>query len=142
MNEHVTARDEAEVARTLPHHPPFRLVDRLLSADGERAVATRLVTRGDPLLPELGDALPAVLVLEAMAQTAALLAGQSVGAHRGYLVAVRDLRCESQARAGDLLELTARREASLGALQRVHAEARVGDRLVARGELTFAVEPA
>ena len=122
-----------------PHRNPFRLVDRLRSAEDGVATAERLVTADDPLI---ADALPATLVIEALAQTAALIAGAEVGQHRGMLVALRDVRVASAATAGDLLSLRAERTGALGALHRVTAEARVGDRLVLGGELTFAIGPA
>jgi 3-hydroxyacyl-[acyl-carrier-protein] dehydratase len=133
------ARDEKTGGQTLPHRPPFRLVDRLVSADATVAVATRNITANDPLV---AGSLPAVFLVEAMAQTAALHAGESLGPHRGYLVAVRDFHCEAEARVGDVVTITATRIGTLGALQRVHGEAAVDGRVIARGELTFAVEVA
>ncbi len=133
------AREEQALAETLPHRPPFRLVDRLVSTDARVAVATRNVTADDPLV---GGSLPAVFLIEAMAQAAALHAGESLGAHRGYLVAVRDFRCEAEARVGDVLVITATRQGTLGALQRVHGEIAIEGRIIAHGELTFAVEVA
>jgi len=126
-----------DLEKLLPHRPPFRLVDRLLSATATEAHAERRITRDDPLI---GDSLPAPLLVEALAQTAALMMSTTEGAHRGFLVALKDLRFEAQVHAGDTVRLSARRTASLGALHRVDAEARVGEVLVARGELTFALE--
>ncbi len=125
------------VAQAIPHRAPFRLVDRLVSAGPEGAIARRAITRDDPLV---GDTLPRVLLVEAMAQTAALLAGGELGAHRGYLVALRAVTFEDFARVGDIVELHARHAGRLGALRRIAAEARVDGRTIARGELTVALE--
>ncbi len=121
----------------LPHRAPFRMVDRLVTATEREAIATRRITAEDPLL---GAVMPASLLVEGMAQTAALMTGAGIGTHRGYLVAVRNVVFESSVVAGDTLELHARRTGTFGALHRVDAEARVGERVVARGELTFSVE--
>ena len=121
----------------LPHRPPFRLVDRLLSATESSATAIHLVTDGDPLVD---GSLSAPLLLEALAQTAALMTDAGIGAHRGYLVAARDVKFEVPVRAGDTLLLSAVRTATMGALHRVQAQASVDGRVVVRGELTFAVE--
>jgi 3-hydroxymyristoyl/3-hydroxydecanoyl-(acyl carrier protein) dehydratase len=56
------------------------------------------------------------------------------------LVAATGFQFEGpRARAGDLVALEARRTASLGALHRFACEARVDGRLIARGDLSFAV---
>ncbi|MEO6952380.1 MAG: 3-hydroxyacyl-ACP dehydratase FabZ family protein [Polyangia bacterium] len=121
----------------LPHRAPFRLVDRLASRTEQSATAIRQVTANDPLM---GSELPATLVVEALAQTAALMNDGTIGAHRGFLVALRDVRFESSVHAGDTLSLHTERTASLGGLHRVMGRAHVGDRLVASGEMTFAIE--
>ena len=92
----------------------------------------------DPLLRD-GE-LPELLVLEALAQTAACHnAGDAGGASR-------------PARGGDAAwpstggrapatwcALRAEKTATMGALVRFTVEARVGERVIARGEMTFAV---
>ena len=122
----------------LPHRAPFRLVDRLACCTATTATAIRQVTANDPLM---GDELPAVLVVEALAQTAALMNHGTMGGHRGYLVALRDVRFESTVHAGDTLSLHTERTATLGGLHRVMGRAEVGGRLVASGEMTFSLEP-
>ena len=122
----------------LSHRAPFRLVDRLASRTATTATAIRQVTANDPLL---GDELPATLVVEALAQTAALMNDGTVGAHRGFLVALRGVRFESSVHAGDTLSLHTERTATLGGLHRVTGRAHVGERLVASGEMTFSIEP-
>ena len=63
------------VLAALPHRAPFLLVDRVVACEAGRWVrATRLLTAGDPLLPGGGaGALPAPLLIEAVAQAAAAL---------------------------------------------------------------------
>jgi 3-hydroxymyristoyl/3-hydroxydecanoyl-(acyl carrier protein) dehydratase len=127
-------------ADLIPHRAPWLLVDRVLFVDGEggEVRAEKLLCAGDPLL---ADGLPEVLALEALAQTAACLMGRGVGRHRGYLVAAAHVEFGGRALVGETLCLRARKTAALGALHRFDGEATVGDRLIARGEMTFAVEP-
>jgi len=123
----------------IPHRPPWRLVDRVVATDENRVEAEKLVTIDDPLA---GDALSELLLLEALAQTAACLNAGGLGAHRGYLVAAQSFEVLGRARAGDRLRLTATRTATLGALHRFDGEASVDGNVIARGQMTFALEPA
>ncbi len=129
----------ASMVDQLPHRPPFRLVDRVLSVSGDEVIAERRITYDDPLI---GEVLSGSLLVEALAQTAALLATSEVGAHTGYLVALRGVKFEGNVVAGDTVRLRARRTGVLGALHRVEADGTVGERVVVRGELTFAIARA
>ncbi|HWE26394.1 MAG TPA: hypothetical protein VHB97_00250, partial [Polyangia bacterium] len=102
--------------------------------------AEKRVAADDPLLAPGG--LPELLVLEALAQTAACLNAGALGRHQGLLVAASGVAFDGRAQAGDLVRLHARKTATMGALVRFTAEARVGERVIARGELTFAVTVA
>jgi 3-hydroxyacyl-[acyl-carrier-protein] dehydratase len=121
----------------IPHRAPWLLVDRVVERDADVVVAEKRLTAGDPLLVD-GE-LPELLALEALAQAAACLNAGALGAHQGLLVAATGVVFDGRARAGEILSLRARKVAVLGALIRVDAEARVGERIVARGQLTFAV---
>lgn len=124
----------------IPHRPPWLLVDRVVARDGDSVAAERRVAADDPLLA--GGELPELLVLEALAQTAACLNAGALGRHRGLLVAASRVAFDGRAQAGDVIALHARKTATMGALVRFEAEARVGERVIARGEMTFAVTAA
>ena len=124
----------------LPHRPPWLLIDRVVSVDGGTVVAEKRVSVGDSLVGAEGFGGP--LIIEALAQTAACLMGaMSDGAsgHRGYLVAARAWKFPSFARPGETLTLTATRTSTLGSLHGFAARAHVGERLVASGDMSFAV---
>jgi 3-hydroxymyristoyl/3-hydroxydecanoyl-(acyl carrier protein) dehydratase len=129
----------SEAASVLPQLPPFRLIDRVLSADLERGelVAERMLTSDDALWPAEAGALtviepifPAVLIIEALCQAAACVNGlellksssQATTAHLGYLVAISDFRFpgydESSAlaapRIGETLRLHVERQGHPG----------------------------
>src|SRR3954468_16947144 len=116
----------------IPHRPPWRLVDRVTARGDAGVEAEKRVTADDPLLA--GGELPELLVLEALAQTAALSNAGAVGRHEGLLVAASRVTFDGRAKAGDLLALHARKTATMGALVRFECEARVGERVIARGE--------
>jgi 3-hydroxyacyl-[acyl-carrier-protein] dehydratase len=124
----------------IPHRPPWLLVDRVTARGEDFVEAEKLLGADDPLLA--ADGLPEVLLLEALAQTAACLNTAAMGAHRGLLVAATRFEFDGRAVAGDVIRLRATRTATLGTLVRFDGEARVGERVVARGQMTFALTPA
>ncbi len=71
-----------EIMSILPHAFPFLLVDRILEVEpGKRIVGIKNVTYNEPYFPGHFPGrpiMPGVLILEAMAQTAGLLALQSM----------------------------------------------------------------
>jgi len=70
-----------DIMRHLPHRYPFLLVDRILElVPGERVVGIKNVTMNEPHFPghfPHHPVMPGVLIIEAMAQAAGLLAFQS-----------------------------------------------------------------
>jgi 3-hydroxymyristoyl/3-hydroxydecanoyl-(acyl carrier protein) dehydratase len=126
----------------IPHRPPWLLVDRVVEAGGDRVLAERRVSADDPLAR---DGLPELLTVEALAQAAACLNAGEMGAHRGYLVAATGFSFEGRVQPGETLLLEATRTAALGGLHRFEGVARAVNfggeaRIVARGQMTFAVE--
>lgn len=123
----------------IPHRPPWLLVDRVTARGDDFVEAEKRLSSGDPLL---ADGLPETLVLEAMAQTAACANAGALGSHQGLLVAAQRVEFDGRAQAGETVKLRARKVATLGTLVRFEAEARVGERVIARAEMTFAVTVA
>ena len=132
--------DSATVASHLPHRFPFLLIDRveaLVPGDSGRGV--KLVSGGELLGP--GQALPALLILEAGAQLLGLVAG-SAGREAGekpavgYLAAVEGFRSHRAVRAGDRLEVEVALGRRFGALLQGELRAHVAGELVAEGRMT------
>lgn len=75
--------DITQIMKHLPHRYPFLLVDRVLEmVPNERIVALKNVTMNEPQFPghfPLHPVMPGVLMIEALAQTAGLLAFISSG---------------------------------------------------------------
>jgi 3-hydroxyacyl-[acyl-carrier-protein] dehydratase len=123
----------------IPHRPPWLLVDEVTARSNDAVEAEKRLSAGDPLL---ADGLPETLVLEAMAQAAACANAGQLGTHQGLLVAAQRVEFHGRAQAGETVKLRAKKVATLGSLVRFEAEARVGERLIARAEMTFAVTVA
>jgi 3-hydroxymyristoyl/3-hydroxydecanoyl-(acyl carrier protein) dehydratase len=137
---------------SLPHAPPFRLIDRVVSVDIAAAtlVAERRITANCALWPAESAAshpgplvlsFPDVLVIEALCQAAACLnvldaAPDAARHHLGYLVAISNFRfqpnCQDLESApicrptvGDTLILKVKRQSRMGAIVAFSAEAHV-----------------
>ena len=101
------------IMRMIPHRYPFLLIDRVVEMRAfERAVGIKAVTinewffqghfPGDPIMP-------GVLLIEAMAQTAAVLAVAGLGddhqGHPVYFMSIDGARFRRPVRPGDQLRL-------------------------------------
>ncbi|WP_448586911.1 3-hydroxyacyl-ACP dehydratase FabZ [Thermaurantiacus sp.] len=83
MNEAGSGRDLARILSLLPHRYPMLLVDRVAElTPGERIVAVKAVSMNEPYFPGHFPArpiMPGVLLIEAMAQAAGILAVETLG---------------------------------------------------------------
>ena len=81
--------DSLEIQTYLPHRYPFLLVDRIIALERyKRAVGLKNVTVNEPFFMGHFPAravMPAVLILEAMAQVAGVLAFYSLGGRRDHI---------------------------------------------------------
>lgn len=140
--------DINEIARLLPHRYPFLLVDRVLDyIPMESITAIKNVTFNEPQFTgHFPDApiMPGVLIVEAMAQTAAIL-GVLSGAETVdegllyYLVGVDKTRFRQTVHPGDQLVLTVRFVTMRRNIWKFEANAHVAERLVASAELLTTV---
>jgi 3-hydroxyacyl-[acyl-carrier-protein] dehydratase len=81
--------DSLTIQAYLPHRYPFLFVDRIIELEPyQRAVGLKNVTLNEPFFeghfPER-PVMPAVLILEAMAQVAGVLAFYSLGGRRNHI---------------------------------------------------------
>ncbi|MBV6422502.1 MAG: 3-hydroxyacyl-[acyl-carrier-protein] dehydratase FabZ [Steroidobacteraceae bacterium] len=141
--------DIAGILRRLPHRYPFLLVDRVLACEPGKSIrAVKNVTCNEPQFtghfPDR-PVMPGVLIIEALAQAAGLLAFVTVdaspGDHAGlYLVGVDEARFRSPVEPGDQLILTAEVERAFKGIWRFSAVALVGDREAATARIMVAAE--
>ena len=147
----MTAMDIKTVLERLPHRYPFLLVDRVLECEvGKRIVALKNVTINEPFFPghfPHHPIMPGVMLIEAMAQAAAILAFESSKLRPDdksvvYFLGIDEARFKSPVVPGDQLVLEARIERHLKGVWRFAAEARVGERLAAVAKLMCTLRDA
>jgi len=124
----------------LPHGYPFRLLETL--ADG----GVRLQVTGNGALVRGAATLPALLVVEMMAQAALVTlpraAGEAADApvvRHGLLAGIDELRCDLPVLPGDRLEARAEVVGRLGPAIKARVELRRDGELVASGHLLLAL---
>jgi beta-hydroxyacyl-ACP dehydratase FabZ len=125
----------------LPHRYPFLLVDRVLECDTERVLTLKNVTVNEPFFaghfPGL-PIMPGVLILEALAQSAAILALSIIGERRSVfmLTGIDKARLRRRVVPGDQLRMEVRLLKHHHPLWKMRAEARVDGDLAAEAELS------
>ena len=96
--------DIQEIQEFLPHRYPFLLVDKVVECDpGERLLALKNVTYNEPYFtghfPHQAI-MPGVLIMEALAQTTALLTAKSSLGKSLHALSVRGARLSLSALGG------------------------------------------
>ena len=133
--------DINQILKMLPHRYPFLLVDRVLELEaGQRVKALKNVTMNEPHFtghfPEF-PVMPGVLILEALAQTAALLTfGQdSVDDSVYFFVGIDNARFKRPVTPGDQLILNASIERFKSGIWKFKTFATVNDVVVTEADL-------
>jgi len=125
----------------LPHRYPFLLVDRVLELDAERTLTLKNVTINEPFFtghfPNL-PIMPGVLIVEALAQSAAILALGIIGERRSVfmLTGIDKVRLRRRVVPGDQLRMEVRLLKHHHPLWKMRGEARVDGELAAEAELS------
>ena len=137
-----------EVLRHLPHRYPFLLVDRVLECvPGKSLVALKNVTINEPFFPghfPNRPVMPAVLILEAMAQATGILALRTLARlpskdEMYYFVGVDNARFRHPVEPGDQLIIEIDLIRTSQNIWKVAGRGRVGDRIVATADLMGAL---
>lgn len=136
-----------DIKKILPHRPPFLLVDRIDKLDpGKYGLGKKCVTMNEPYFAGHfpGKAvMPGVLILEAMAQTGAIVM-LSVEENAGKLVyfgGMDKVKFRRQVIPGDVLILEVKIIKSKGNFGIGSAIAYVDDEVAAEAIFTFALMP-
>ncbi len=133
--------DRERFLKLLPHRYPFLLVDRVLEQDGERVLTLKNVTINEPFFvghfPGM-PVMPGVLILEALAQSAAILALSIIGERRSVfmLTGIDKARVRRRVVPGDQLKMEVRLLKHHHPLWKMRGEARVDGELAAEAELS------
>lgn len=123
----------------VPHAPPLRFVDRLLSCDVSGGRAETRLRPGHPLLSGSGELEGAALV-ELLAQAYAAIKGyrdslSGKPPQKGFLVGVPRMEFFATARAGDRLVVALREVGAVGEFFQAEGDVLRGDLLLATGSL-------
>ena len=136
--------DIQHILRKLPHRYPFLLVDRVLELEkGVRIKALKNVTINEPFFPghfPVRPVMPGVLMLEALAQAAALLSFESLDTEPSddtvvYFAGIDGARFKRPVGPGDQLILEASIDRHKGSIYRYKTRGTVDGLLVVEAEL-------
>ncbi len=140
--------DIHQILKLLPHRYPFLLVDRVLSIDkGKRITALKNVTINEPFFnghfPHR-PVMPGVLMLEAMAQAAALLSFHSLDIVPDkdvvyYFAGIDGARFKRPVEPGDQLRIEVEIERMKAGISKFKGQAFVGEALACEATLMCAM---
>jgi len=131
--------DIQRIMELIPHRYPLLLVDRLEGIIlGESAIGVKNVTFNEPHFQghfPSAPVMPGVLIVEAMAQTAAALVIATLGADAEgklvYFMTIDNARFRRQVNPGDQLRMHVTKTRSRATVWKFDGKAYVGDKLAA-----------
>jgi 3-hydroxyacyl-[acyl-carrier-protein] dehydratase len=140
--ESLEAVEIRDILKLLPHRYPFLMVDRIVDIRGDDSgVGIKNITFNEPHFlghfPE-NPVMPGVLVIEGMAQTAAVLVLRCLPAQESramFLLTIDKAKFRRPAVPGDRLEIHVRKTANRRTMWWYQAEAKVGNVLIAEAEV-------
>src|SRR5450830_146880 len=139
-----TSMDIHEILDHLPHRYPFVLIDRVLSMElGKEITAIKNVSINEPFFPghfPYHPVMPGVLIIEAMAQAAAVLSFKTMNAKPNddsvyYFAGIDNARFKKPVSPGDQLVLKVSIDRVLRGIWKYKGQALVDDVVVAEAEM-------
>ena len=144
MTDSGQTADLSMIKRMIPHRYPFLMIDRVENlAKDVGAVGIKTVTVNEPHFqghfPDM-PVMPGVLIVEAMAQTSAVLVSHSLTLIDKkimiYLMAVDKTRFRKMVVPGDVLELPVKVIRNRRKIWKFHCQGIVAGELAAEAEIT------
>ena len=140
--------DIQEILGLLPHRYPFLLIDRVVEFEsGKRLVALKNVTINEPFFQGHFPGypiMPAVLVIEAMAQAGAIIMMNEIPDREKKLAVftgIEKAKFRSQVTPGDQLRIEVNVLAFRSRMGRMEARATVDGKLACEATLSCAIVP-
>jgi 3-hydroxyacyl-[acyl-carrier-protein] dehydratase len=136
--------DIHEILNHLPHRYPFVLIDRVIDLKlNEEITAIKNVTINEPFFPghfPYHPVMPGVLIVEAMAQAAAVLSFKTMNVLPSedsvyYFAGIDNVRFKKPVSPGDQLILNVKIDRVLKGIWKYKAQAKVDDQIVAEAEM-------
>ena len=134
-----TTVDVLQIMEMIPHRQPFLMIDRVRDIYvGDSAVGIKNVTINEPFFQghfPTQPVMPGVLIVEAMAQTAAVLVVSTLADARGklvYFMTIDDARFRKPVVPGDVLELHVKAIRNRGNVWKFSGTGKVGETVVAQ----------
>lgn len=136
--------DIHEILEYLPHRYPFLLIDRVLELEeGKEITAVKNVTINEPFFPghfTYHPVMPGVLVVEALAQAAAILSFKTMKSKPSddsvyYFAGIDNVRFKKPVSPGDQLILKVKIDRIMRGIWKYNAQALVEDAVVAEADL-------
>ncbi|MDG1010516.1 MAG: 3-hydroxyacyl-ACP dehydratase FabZ [Amylibacter sp.] len=148
-NNVLLAADIQDIKRMIPHRYPFLLIDRVREIDlNKSAVGIKNVTFNEPHFQGHFPAqpiMPGVTIVEAMAQTAAVLVVMTLDMVDNdmlvYFLSIDNCKFRRPVTPGDQLELHVRVVRGRGKLWRFRGEGLVDGKVVAEAEFNAMMVP-
>ena len=138
--------DINEIKKIIPHRYPFLLVDKIIELEeGKSAKGIKNVTVIEPFFqlhfPDY-PVMPGVLIVEALAQVGAvaILIKEENKGKLALFAGIDNFRFKGQVKPGDTLVLSVEINRLKGPVGKGKAVAYVEDKIVAGGEIMFALK--
>ena len=151
MSNAVTEMDYNDILNAIPHRPPFLLIDKVVDiVAGESATGIRAVSSNEPYFVghfPSHPVMPGVLIIEAMAQTAACLVSASDDVDTDgklvFFTTIDGVKFRKPTVPGVLLELKVKKISSRGPLWKFEGEAHVEGNKVTEAQFSaMIVDPS
>ena len=137
--------DIKEIMKIIPHRQPMLLVDRVeIVEEDKKAVGFKGVTYNEPYFaghfPQ-EPVMPGVLIMEAMAQTTAvlLLNKEEMRGKVGYYAGINKAKFRKKVVPGSMLRMEVEVTRQRGPLAVAYGQAYTDEGLAAEGEMTFMI---
>jgi len=143
-NQIDTSMDIHEILQHLPHRYPFVLIDRVVSLElGKEITALKNVSVNEPYFPghfPYHPVMPGVLIVEAMAQAAAILSFKTMGTKPSddsvyYFAGIDSARFKKPVSPGDQIILNVKIDRILKGIWKYTGVARVNNVVVAEAQM-------
>jgi 3-hydroxyacyl-[acyl-carrier-protein] dehydratase len=142
--------DAKGVMKMIPHRYPFLMIDRVEKAVADKGcVGIKNVSMNEAIFQghfPTDPVLPGVLIIEAMAQTAAVLVVHTLGAaFHGklvYFMSIDNARFRRPVVPGDQLRLEVKKDRHRGPVWKFNGIGKVGDQVVAEADFAAMIRDA